>query len=353
MTAEGGLLMKKPILLLAVAAALALPAILPARPSAPPAESTPATPDARAAAARFEGIQRRLHPVSGDVRIPGANVILHLGRDYYFLPADEARIVLTEGWGNPPSQADGVLGMVFPAGRTFADDTWGAVITYEASGYVSDSDAASTDYAALMTQMQADEAETNAERARQGFPAMHLVGWAQAPAYDARTHSVVWARNIQFAGAGENTLNYDIRMLGRRGVLSLNIVSVMSDLAGTRTAAQRFASAAEFPQGERYADYQAGTDQVAEYGVAGLIAAGIGATVAQKAGLFALILAFGKKIIIFVVAGFALLWRRIRRLFGGRGEEDVAAYEAVPDPVHPGPAEPRAAAEPEATPAGG
>lgn len=277
--------------------------------------------------ARIRAISERLHPVSGDVRVPTANALLHLGRDYYFLPADEARIVLTEAWGNPPEAGGNVLGMVFPTGRTFADDTWGAVVTYQATGYVSDSDAASTDYGELMSQMQSGESELNAERTRQGFPTQHLVGWAQAPAYDARTHSVVWARNIQFGGEAENTLNYDIRLLGRRGVLSLNMVTVMSRLAETRDAARRFAGAAEFAAGERYADFQPGTDRVAEYGIAGLIAAGVGATVAKKVGLLALILAFGKKAIIFILAGIALLWKRIRRLFGYRDEEEeMAAY---------------------------
>jgi uncharacterized membrane-anchored protein len=333
--------MRRSTVLLAVAIAFILPATLSARPATqePP-------PQAREAAARNDRILQQLHPVTGDVRIPGANAILHLGRDYYFLPANEARLVITQGWGNAPSQANDVLGMVFPAGRTFADDTWGAVITYEASGYVSDSDAASTDYNDLLTQMQSGEADANAEFQRQGFPARHLVGWAQTPAYDARTHSVVWARNIQFAGAQENTLNYDIRMLGRRGVLSLNMVTVMSDLTDTRAAAQRFAAAAEFVPGERYADYQAGTDPVAEYGIAGLIAAGVGATVAHKVGLFALILAFGKKIIIFVAAGIALLWRKIRGLFRKRDEEEFAAHE---EPAAAAPADPPSEPAPTAT----
>jgi len=294
--------------------------------------------------ARIRSIAERLHPVSGDVRIPAANAVLHLGQDYYFLPANEARIVLAEAWGNPPDAGQDVLGMVFPAGRTFADDTWGAVVTYQATGYVSDSDAASTDYNELMTQMQSGESELNAELTRRGFPTQHVVGWAQAPAYDARTHSVVWARNIQFGGEPQNTLNYDIRLLGRRGVLSLNMVTGMAKLAETRDAARRFASAAEFAPGERYADFQPGTDRVAEYGVAGLVAAGVGATLAKKAGLLALILAFGKKIFIFVAIAFAAAWRWIRRLFGHReDEEEMAAYEA--------PAGDYAAAEPAGEPA--
>jgi len=312
------------------------------------ARNSAAPPSQAEAEARIRQIAERLHPVRGDVRIAAANAVLHLGQDYYFLPANEARIVLTEAWGNPPDSTQSVLGMVFPSGRTFADDTWGAVVTYDASGYVSDSDAATTDYNELMSQMQAGETELNSELTRQGLPTRHLVGWAQSPAYDARTHSVVWARNIRFADAAENTLNYDIRLLGRRGVLSLNLVTVMSRLAETREAAQRFAAAAEFAPGERYADFRPGTDRVAEYGIAGLIAAGVGAAVVKKAGLLALILAFGKKAILFIVIAFAAAWRWIRRLFGGgTEEEEMAAYEAAPAESHaaaeassPAPSEP-------------
>jgi uncharacterized membrane-anchored protein len=271
---------------------------------------------------RIARVSAQLHPVTGDVRIDAADAVLHLGEDYYFLPADQARLVLTEGWGNPPEAATNVLGMVFPQGRTFADDTWGAVITYEDSGYVSDDDAASTDYDELLRQLQSNEPQINEENRRAGFPEQHLVGWAQVPAYDGRTHSVVWAKNIRFEGSPENTLNYDIRLLGRRGVLSMNMVTSMSKLEETRAAAQRITAQAEFVPGARYADFQAGSDRVAEFGVASLIAAGVGATVAKKAGLLALILGFGKKIIVFLLIGLGVAWRWIKRLFGSGGHEE-------------------------------
>lgn len=316
-------------------------------------------PESREAAiAQLRAIAERLHPQTGDVRIPTASAVLHLGENYYFLPADEAQLVLTEGWGNPPDSTRGVLGMVFPAGRTFIDDTWGAVITYEASGYVSDSDAESTDYGELIEQLRGGEDELNQRRAQAGYPAQHLVGWAQTPAYDRRSHSVVWAQNIQFAGSPENSLNFDIRILGRRGVLSLNMVTVMSKLDETREAARRFAASAEFEQGARYADFQPGTDRVAEYGVAGLIAAGVGATIAKKAGLLAIILAFGKKAIVFILIGLGLLWGRIKRLFGlGDEEEEVGVYyePAVYDgasSAEAAPAADDAAAEPPSRPNG-
>ena len=331
--------MKRLGLLLGALVLLMLPPALAARSATPrapdAAPAAPAEPDANEVRAQVEAIEARLHPQTGDIRLQSANAMLHLGRDYYFLPADEARIVLTEGWGNPPDAVNGVLGIVFQAGRHFYEaDAWGAVITYNPSGYVSDDDAESADYTELLQQLQAGEAEVNQRRTAQGYPAQHLVGWAEPPAYNRNTHSVVWAQNLQIAGQSENSLNYDVRLLGRNGVLSLNMVTGMSQLAATRQAAQRFAAQAEFTPGNRYADHQSG-DRTAEYGVAGLVAAGVGAAALSKTGALAVILLFLKKIGIFIVAGIALLWKKIRGLFGHRDEGEESYYYEAPPPAEP------------------
>jgi uncharacterized membrane-anchored protein len=342
--------MKRLGLLLGALILRLLPPALAARSAPPPpagAKPTPGgEPDADALQAQAESIERRLHPQTGDIRLPGASAVLHLGRDYYFLPASEARIVLTEGWGNPPEVANGVLGIVFPAGRHFYEpDVWGAVITYQEVGYVSDSDAEAADYAALLQQLQESEPEVNQRRTAQGYPAQHLVGWAEQPSYNRNTHSVVWAQNLQIAGQSGNSLNYDVRLLGRNGVLSLNMVTGMSQLAATRQAAQRFAAQAEFTPGNRYADHQSG-DRTAEYGVAGLVAAGVGAAALGKTGALAVILLFLKKVGIFIVAGIALLWRKIRGLFGRRDPDEESYYYEAPPTAEPAAAPTDVAATP-------
>ncbi|HEX8625449.1 MAG TPA: DUF2167 domain-containing protein [Allosphingosinicella sp.] len=294
-----------------------------------------------------------LHPASGDVAVPQASAVLHLGKDYYYLPADEARRVLVEGWGNPPETAEGVLGLVFPAGKTFLDDVWGAVITYDPVGYVTDKDAASIDYDSLVKEMKEGIEAANEERTRQGYPAQHLVGWAQAPTYDPRSHSLVWARNVQFEGQTENTLSYDVRLLGRKGVLSLNMITGMSKLGETRQAAAKFAGAAEFQTGSRYADYKPGTDKEAEYGLAGLVAAGAGVAVAKKAGLIGIILAFGKKFFVLILALVAGLGAWARRRFSGsetEQEHEPMAYESWETAPAEAAADPAAPAETEDTP---
>ena len=313
---------------------------------AAPASAQQPSADQQARIKQIQALMDSLHPQTGDVSIPGAEAVLHLGKDYYFLPAEEARKVLVEGWGNPPDTATDVLGIGFPAGKTFVDDTWGAVITWQATGYVSDEDAKTADYDELLKQMQSGEEEINAERAKQGYPAQHLVGWAQPPSYDPASHSVIWAQNFKFGDTPVNSLNYDVRLLGRRGVLSLNMLSEMPKLEETRKAAEKFAASVEFKPGARYADYQPGKDAKADFGVAGLVAAGVGVAAAKKLGLLAVILAFGKKFFILILALFAGLGAWINRRFLGGGdppEEPQAYYEEMAeepapiDPARPGP----------------
>jgi hypothetical protein len=106
----------------------------------------------------------------------------------------------------------------------------------------------------------------------------------------------------------------------------------MAKLDETRTAAARFARAAEFDQGARYADYMLG-DAKAEYGVAGLVAAGVGVAAAKKLGLLAVILAFGKKFIVLIIAGLALLGGVFRRFFGGGAEADEGQLQYADGPA--------------------
>lgn len=276
--------------------------------------------------AEAKAFLRGLKPVGGDVRIDAAKAVLHLGDRYYFLPAADARRVLTEAWGNPPEAASGVLGMVLEKGKSPLDDTWGAVITYDDSGYVSDSDAASQDYDAVLQSMKEGEAEENTQRKAAGFPTLNLVGWAQPPSYDAKKHSLIWARELASGGSKINGLNYDVRLLGRSGVLSLNMVASMPMLAEVRAAANSFGQAVDFEAGARYADYNAATDKAAGYGLAGLVGGGAAVAVAKKAGLLAIFLKFWKLILVGLAVGGGAVLTFVRKLFG-RKDPSGEAYD--------------------------
>lgn len=305
---------------LALGVALALSAPMAALAKDAPkaaAEKAPALPP------ELVALQKALHPRSGDVRIPEAKAILHLGDRYYFLPADEAKRVLVEAWRNPPDSVANVLGMVFEKGATFVDNAWAAVITYNDTGHVSDADAKEQDYDKVLADMRAGDASENEQRKAGGFPTMTLLGWAQPPSYDATDHSLIWAREFENEGDTVHGLNYDVRMLGRSGVLSLNMVSAMPLLKQVGGAAEAFGKSVIFEPGAGYADFDASTDKAAEYGLAGLVAGGTAVAVAQKLGLVAILLKFSKLIFVGIAAFGAGIWAFVKRKFGGGGEEET------------------------------
>jgi uncharacterized membrane-anchored protein len=266
-----------------------------------------------------------LKPQHGKVALPEAKASLDLGTDYDFYGPADARTILVDIWGNPPENAEGVLGLVMKSGNSPVEDGWGAIVTYQASGYVPDTDAASTDYTALLKQMQDGEAEENTQRQSSGYPTIHVVGWAESPAYDKASHSMVWARDIKFSDGGADTLNYDVRSLGRAGVLSVNMISTLPHLSDVKAAAHEFAGHAAFDPGARYTDFNPDMDKKAEYGVGGLVAAGAGVLIAKKLGLLAIFgkffFGFLKPILVGIVALFAGFRNRIMGLFGRKTDE--------------------------------
>lgn len=193
--------------------------------------------------------------------------------------------------------------MLFPAkvGPT-DEDSWGVVITYQDDGHISDEDADSIDYAELLENMQAETAQASEERVQAGYQPISLVGWAEVPRYDEYTKKMYWAKELKFGEGGDNTLNYNVRVLGREGVLVLNAVAGTNQLSIVKDSMQDVIAFSNFTEGNRYADFDPDTDNVAAYGLAALV----GGTLAAKTGLFAKLLALlivGKKfIIIFLIA---------------------------------------------------
>ena len=261
------------------------------------------------ARAKMQQFISSLHFKEGEIAVPGAQARFKLGPDFSYLEQADARRVVEQLWGNPPDES--VLGLVVPRGRGLLDQHgWAVVVTYSDDGYVSDEDAAKIDYAKLLKDMQAETRAANGERKDAGYEAVNLVGWAVPPRYDGASKKLYWAKELDFAGTDQHTLNYDIRVLGRRGYLSLNAVAGVSDLADVQSGMQQLLPMTEFDAGSRYADYDAKNDKLAAYGIAALIGGGI----AAKAGLFAklgVLLLAGKKFVVLLLAGGVAAWRKL------------------------------------------
>lgn len=254
---------------------------------------------------------------SGQIDVPEAKAHFNLDNEFRYLDKADARRVLEDMWGNPPD--DSVLGLIVPRSPALtADDSWAVVVTYSDDGYVSDEDAHKIDYDELLGDMQGAIRDANPEREKAGYGTLDLVGWAVPPRYDASSKKLHWAREIAFNDTPKHVLNYDIRVLGRQGYLSLNAVSSMSEVGMVREGMDRLLPMTEFNEGARYADHNPSTDKVAAYGVATLIGGGL----AAKAGLFAKIGLLLAKFWKLLLVGVLFLGGSIGKLFGGKRDKN-------------------------------
>jgi len=282
-----------------VLAILLLPALSAAAPIEPTSE-----PD--------DDLLPTLQLQTGAIDLPGGIAALDIPDTFRYIDPDDTKRFLEEGWGNP--DGSGTLGMLLPTDTDlFGREGWGVVITYQEDGHVSDEDASEIDYQELLQSMQKASKEANVERQKAGYEPVRLVGWAAPPRYDGQARKLYWAKELQFGSDAENTLNYNVRILGRKGVLVMNAVAGMSQLPQVEESMRQVLAFTEFKPGNRYSDFDSGVDKVAGYGLATLI----GGTVAAKAGLFAklgaLLLAFKKVIFVGLAAAgtfFAKFFRR-------------------------------------------
>lgn len=275
--------------------------------SAPEAQAKPKSRDEAMALAASLKYQH------GQIVLRNGLATLNVPEGFSYLNGADANKVIVDLWGNPPSEEP--LGLLMAGGGPVGLNTWAVIITYEEDGYVKDNDAEKINYPDLLKQMQKGIHEANPQRAKLGYPTMELVGWGAPPRYDRPTHKLYWAKELKFNDTSENTLNYNIRMLGRRGVLVLNAVAVMSQLPEIEKSTPQILAAVDFNPGNRYADFsEAGGDKVATYGLAALVAGGVAAKLGFFKGLWVLLLGLKKFVIIAMIAIGA--W--FRKLFGGR-----------------------------------
>ncbi len=256
----------------------------------------------------------KLNPQTGIVKLPHGNATLNVPEGFYYLGPKDAYKVLVDVWGNIEGlETDG---MIFPADHTpFDNGGWAVDLAYEKTGYVSDDDAESIDYSKLLKDLQAETKAANIYRKQKGYEPIELVGWAANPSYDAVNHRLYWAKDLIFGEAEQHTLNYDMRVLGRRGVLSMNFISSMDELSAIEQAAPKILAMPSFEDGSRYEDFDPKVDTKSSLGIAGLIAGGVGAAAVAKKGGFIVLLAFLKKGWMLILIGLTAVGRFLTGLF--------------------------------------
>jgi uncharacterized membrane-anchored protein len=286
---------------------------------AAPAQDTTDVEDLLATMQMMDSINSSFKFKTGKIELSNGQISLNIPAGFKFLDAAQSRRVLVDVWGNPPESASDVLGMIFPANsEVLTDSSYAFTVSYEETGYVKDNDAADINYDDMLKQMKEDEVASNEARAKQGYFTIHTVGWAQKPYYDNKRNVLHWAKEFRAGDAEVNTLNYDVRVLGRKGVLSLRAISTINELPLVNANIDQILNIASFNKNYAYGDFDSGLDKVAAVGIGGLVAG----KVLAKVGFFAVVLKFLAAGWKFIVFGFIAVGAWVRKLITGRKKKE-------------------------------
>ncbi|HJQ09563.1 MAG TPA: DUF2167 domain-containing protein [Gemmatimonadaceae bacterium] len=196
-----------------------------------------------------------------------------------------------------------------------SSSTWFVLYKYDPSGLVRDTEKNTLDADKILATIKDATDRSNDERERRGWDKLYVTGWITPPFYDETTHNLTWALE-GVSSNGESSANRSVRLLGRGGVVSAELVADVDRLTDIVPAFNASIEGTQFVPGQTYGEWREG-DKVASYGLVALIAGGAGVA-ATKAGLFAklgklivaVVLAV-KKLIVAAVLGVIAFFKRI------------------------------------------
>lgn len=271
---------------------------------------------------QIDALEKTFTYQTGTIELEAGNATLNVPSGFRFLDKKQSMYVLTTLWGNPADSS--ILGLLVPENRgVLAQNSWVYTLSYEDIGYIKDEDANDINYDDLLKDLQKETLDANAERKAQGFEPIQLIGWASQPYYDSNKKILHWAKELKFGegpSEGANTLNYNLRVLGRKGMFMLNAVATTNELNEVKGSIDKVIGSVVFKEGSTYADFNPEVDQVAAWTIGGLVAG----KVLAKAGFFVLLLKFWKVIAVAVAAGGGALWNFLK---GRKSEDAVASNE--------------------------
>ncbi len=221
---------------------------------------------------------------------------------YVFLDAKNTRLFL-KSRGEPVSGHE--VGFL-----TGLHQEWAVFFIFDEGGYVKDDEKDKLDADKLLESIKESAAQGNKERQRNGHPPVEVVGWELRPKYDPGTHDLEWA--IRGVCEGRPLVNYNTRLLGRKGVMEAILVVAPEKLTETLPAFRSVLAGCTYQPGQTYAEYRPG-DKVAKYGLGALVVGGA-AVGAAKLGLLAWAAVLFKKVwklILVAIAGGVAFFRKL------------------------------------------
>jgi uncharacterized membrane-anchored protein len=253
------------------------------------------------------------HALAGPATAQLGNVAqIELPAGYAFFDGKTTRAMM-ESAGEPTSGNE--LGLLHPTNAP-----WSVIFEFSNVGFVKDDEKDKLDPVKLLAAIKAGNDEGNKERERNGNPPLIIVGWEQEPKYDPATHNLTWA--IRATSEGQPILNYNTRLLGRKGVMEVVLICKPEEFSATLPAFNGLIANHKFQSGESYAEYKPG-DKIAKYGLGALILGG-GAVAAAKLGLLGPVILFFKKgwklVVVAIVAVASFFKKLLNKITGNRSE---------------------------------
>jgi uncharacterized membrane-anchored protein len=257
--------------------------------------------------------KQKLNFVKGPFKAPlGTVAQIDVPEGYVFLDGQSYRSLM-KAEGEPTNGRE--LGLLEATNEHFS-----VVFEFSDIGYVKDDEKDNLDANAMLESIKRGTEAANEKRARAGHARIEVVGWEIPPKYDATTHNLEWA--IKGSVEGQPLLNYNTRLLGRKGVMEVVLITTPEQLPGTLPTFRKLLNGFSFQTGQNYAEYRQG-DRVAKIGLTALVVGGA-AVGAAKLGMFAWLAVLLKKAWKLVVLAFAAVIGFFKKLFSrkqaGQGE---------------------------------
>jgi uncharacterized membrane-anchored protein len=247
---------------------------------------------------QFNSIDWKKGPTTGDL----VNAEIKVPEGFLFTYGEGAKRFM-ELNHNPAGSTDfGVLLM--------EEGGWFIVFEFDDSGHVPDDEKDEIKNAdEILQSLREGTEQGNAARRSRGWDPIAITGWASPPRYEPTTKNLEWATNVENTKTKHVSVNHNIRILGRSGVMEATLIDQPETYAATLPKAREVLQTFSYKAGSRYSEWRPG-EKVAEYGLIGLMTGGAVA-VAAKTGLLA---KFGKvlgKGIVAIGAGLSALFARI------------------------------------------
>lgn len=248
---------------------------------------------------------------TGCIALPACHAQIEVPEGFLFLDEPQARKLLVDYWDNPESKISDLLGVLVPCdNECFYQINVAFVITYDNCGYIKDSDANSVDYDELLGNMQESYKERN-----KSLPEEYrstIKGWTVPPHYDQLNHALIWARTLEFMSG--MTVNYDMRILGKDGLVSINAVVSPENVNEVVSLESTMVQSIRFDKGYAYFDFNPNRDRVSDWTIGGLVAGGILAKSGALSKLGILLLKFWK----IIAVGAVGIAAGIKKLFSSK-----------------------------------